>query len=122
MRAYRVSERAAGQGFDWHDIEGVIAKAQEEWLELKMELSRPHGESVDPERVALEFGDVLFTLVNVARFARIHPEMALTASTGKFIRRFKHMEQAIAASGREFEAVSHEELQELWAEAKRADE
>ncbi len=120
MRAYRISERAAGQGFDWHSIDGVIAKAQEEWRELKSELNQTQEESADHHRVAMEFGDVLFTLVNVARFAGIHPEMALTASIRKFIRRFEHMEKAIAASGRELEVVSHEELQVLWAEAKAA--
>jgi len=120
MRAYRISERAAGQGFDWHDIEGVIAKAQEEWRELKSELKRPENESRARDRVALEFGDVLFTLVNVARFAGIHPEMALTASIRKFIGRFEHMEKGIAASGRQFEEVSHEELQVLWGDAKAA--
>jgi tetrapyrrole methylase family protein/MazG family protein len=120
MRAYRISERAAGQGFDWHHIDGVIDKAQEEWRELKSELIRPENEKVDRRRVELEFGDVLFTLVNVARFAGIHPEMALTASIRKFIRRFEHMETAIAASGRQFEAVSHEELQALWQDAKAA--
>ncbi len=120
MRAYRISERAAGQGFDWPNLDGVIAKAQEEWRELKSELDQPHQESADRHRVAMEFGDVLFTLVNVARFAGIHPEMALTASIRKFIRRFEHMETAIAASGRQFEAVSHAELQLLWGEAKAA--
>jgi len=108
MRAYRISERAAGQGFDWHDTNGVIAKAQEEWRELKSELNQPQNENADHDRVAMEFGDVLFTLVNVARFA------------GKFIRRFEHMEETIATSGRELEAVAHEELQVLWAEAKAA--
>lgn len=117
MRAYRISERAAGQGFDWHDIDGVIAKAEEEWRELKAELDRPKKRT-DRGRVALEFGDVLFTLVNVARFAGIHPETALTDSIRKFIRRFEHMETAIAGSGRKFEAVPHEELQVLWMDAK----
>jgi tetrapyrrole methylase family protein/MazG family protein len=118
MRAYRVSERAAGQGFDWHDIDGVIAKAEEEWHELKAELAGLRQGRADDRRVALEFGDVLFTLVNVARFAGIHPEMALAEATRKFILRFRYMEQAIAESGRRFEAVSHEELQVLWAAAK----
>jgi tetrapyrrole methylase family protein/MazG family protein len=118
MRAYRVSERAAGQGFDWHDIDGVMAKAEEEWRELKAELAGPRPGSANRRGVALEFGDVLFTLVNVARFAGIHPEMALIGAIRKFADRFGHLERSIADSGRPFETVSHEELQVLWAEAK----
>ena len=83
MRAYRISERAARTGFDWDDMGGVLDKAEEEWRELKTELARD-ASAFNPEDVALEFGDVLFTLTNVARFASIHPETALAAATRKF--------------------------------------
>ena len=87
MRAYRVSERAARTGFDWPDIASVMEKVQEEWVEFKQAL-----QNEDPGETANEFGDILFTLTNVARFARIHPETALSSSVAKFVRRFKRME------------------------------
>jgi MazG family protein len=118
MRAYRVSERAAKTGFDWNDISGVMQKVEEEWSELKNVLKRENQSQKDKDLLALEFGDVLFTLVNVARFARIHPETALRNSTKKFITRFKYMEKLITESRRNIESVSQEEKDELWEEAK----
>jgi len=118
MRAYRVSERAAKTGFDWNDISGVMQKVEEEWSELKNVLKRENQSQKDQDLLALEFGDVLFTLVNVARFARIHPETALRNSTKKFITRFKYMEKLITESRRNIESVSQEEKDELWEEAK----
>ncbi len=75
MRAYRISARAAGAGFDWDDVWGVIAKVEEELSELKNALK-----GGIQEKIALELGDMLFTLVNVARFAEIHPDSALNGS------------------------------------------
>jgi MazG family protein len=118
MRAYRVSERAAKTGFDWNDISGVMQKAEEEWSELKSVLKKENQSQKDQDLLALEFGDVLFTLVNVARFAHIHPETALRNSTKKFIKRFKYMEKLIAESRRNIESVSQREKDELWEEAK----
>jgi uncharacterized protein YabN with tetrapyrrole methylase and pyrophosphatase domain len=117
MRAYRISERAARTGFDWDDISGVVKKAEEEWRELKTELAKNDAEK-DLDNVALEFGDVLFTLTNVARFARVHPETALTAATKKFEKRFKYMESASQETGREFDRLSFEEMHMLWNRAK----
>jgi MazG family protein len=117
MRAYRVSERAAKTGFDWNDISGVMQKAEEEWSELKSVLKKENQSQKDQDLLALEFGDVLFTLVNVARFAHIHPETALRNSTKKFIKRFKYMEKLIAESRRNIESVSQREKDELWEEA-----
>lgn len=118
MRAYKVSERAAKTGFDWNDISDVMQKVEEEWSELKNVLKRENQSQKDQDLLALEFGDVLFTLVNVARFARIHPETALRNSTKKFITRFKYMEKLITESRRNIESVSQEEKDELWEEAK----
>lgn len=118
MRAYRVSERAAKTGFDWNDISGVMQKVEEEWSELKTVLKGENQSPKDQDLLALEFGDVLFTLVNVARFAHIHPETALRNSTKKFEKRFKYMEKLIAESRRNIESVSQEEKDELWEEAK----
>ncbi|MEJ2658738.1 MAG: nucleoside triphosphate pyrophosphohydrolase, partial [Desulfobacterales bacterium] len=120
MRAYRISERAARTGFDWEDIYGVMEKVEEEWSELKTEVQRQEQSRENQHRLALEFGDILFTLANVARFANIHPETALRDSTNKFERRFRHMEKRIANSQRDIRSVSQKEKDALWGEAKKS--
>jgi len=117
MRAYRISERAARTGFDWDDMRGVLNKAEEEWQELKTELARD-ASAFNKEDVALEYGDVLFTLTNVARFANIHPETALSAATRKFEKRFAHMERTSGKMGNRFEDLSFDEMHALWLQAK----
>lgn len=119
MRAYRVSERAARAGFDWADLAGVIEKAEEEWLEFRTEVAAQDQKGEDTRHIAMEFGDILFTLVNVARFARIHPETALVDSIQKFDRRFRKMEEIISGRGRELASVSHREINELWKMIKK---
>ena len=121
MRAYRISERAARTGFDWDDMGGVLDKAEEEWQELKTELAR-EAPAFNPKDVALEFGDVLFTLTNVARVANIHPETALSAATRKFEKRFAYMERVSRETGKSFEDLSVDEMHVLWLEAKRISE
>ncbi|MFH0995171.1 MAG: nucleoside triphosphate pyrophosphohydrolase [Pseudomonadota bacterium] len=126
IRAYRISERAARAGFDWDTISGVMEKVEEEWAEFKSEVDKipqsgPQPDSKAQEKLSLEFGDVLFTLVNVARFAKLHPETSLADSTRKFEKRFKHMEQALAHNGRQLDAVSHTELNSYWESAKKAE-
>lgn len=118
MRAHRISERAARTGFDWQDVSGVMRKAEEEWDEFKKEMT---GEEQDPQSNAraLEFGDVLFTLVNVARLAGIHPESALLSATKKFENRFKHMEEQVRTNQTEFETLSFDEMHVLWDKAKK---
>jgi len=118
MRAYRISERAAGAGFDWNDISGVVKKAQEEWSEFKAELAGDNNGKINRERASLEFGDILFTLVNVARFAELHPETALRKSTNKFAKRFKHMESILSERGQTIESISAKEMDTLWEQAK----
>jgi len=126
IRAYRISERAARAGFDWDSISGVMEKVEEEWAEFKSEVDKipesgPQPDSKAQEKLSLEFGDVLFTLVNVARFAKLHPETSLADSTRKFEKRFQHMEQAIAQNGQQLNAVSYTELNSLWEKAKKAE-
>jgi tetrapyrrole methylase family protein/MazG family protein len=117
MRAYRISERAARTGFDWNDVGGVLDKAEEEWQELKTELDRDAA-AFNQKDVALEFGDVLFTLTNVARFAGIHPETALSAATLKFEKRFTCMERMSQEMGKKFEELAFDDMQALWLQAK----
>jgi MazG family protein len=120
MRAYRVSERAGGWGFDWDDVHGVMEKVEEEWAEFKEEI-KARNNHPDPSRehLTLELGDLFFTLVNVGRFLRIHPETALSVSTQKFEKRFQRMEQKLARNGQTPATVSREQLDSLWEEAKK---
>ena len=118
MRAYRIAERAAAKGFDWDTTADVLEKAEEEWSEFRSELSEM-GESTDVRnRASVEFGDILFTLVNVARFAGIHPEMALKLAVKKFEKRFRYMEQLLSERGRDLDSTSTNDLRILWQTAK----
>ncbi|BBO67554.1 nucleoside triphosphate pyrophosphohydrolase [Desulfosarcina alkanivorans] len=117
LRASMVSERAAKTGFDWDDIHGVMDKTMEEWAEFSTEVNNTvAGDGSD--KTAMEFGDVLFTMVNVARFARIHPETALTRSIQKFEKRFTYMEEKAVESGRDIGSLNLQEMHRLWDEAK----
>ena len=115
MRAYRISERAGREGFDWGDLSGVMEKMEEEWGEFETALADSGPSS--PE-VRLEFGDLLFTMANVARFLGINPEAALLESTRKFEDRFRHMERTIKDGGRHMAGVSQAEKDVLWEQAK----
>jgi MazG family protein len=119
MRAYRISERAVRAGFDWDNILGVMEKVEEEWDEFKAEIGGTGDDTGSKDKVSDEFGDILFTLVNVARFARIHPETALAGSTQKFEQRFRRMEQAALSTGRTLDQVPRDEMERLWDEAKQ---
>jgi tetrapyrrole methylase family protein/MazG family protein len=120
MRAYRISERAAAAGFDWNALPQVISQAEAEWKEFKDEIGEK-GRPTDLSRAALEFGDVLFTLINVGRMAGIHPETALSQATQKFINRFKRMESKATQSQKTFEALPRDQKELLWQEVKKAE-
>jgi tetrapyrrole methylase family protein/MazG family protein len=123
MRAYRISERAAGIGFDWDTPAGVMDQTEAEWKEFKEEV---HHLTEEPagnlDRVRMEFGDVLFTMINVARLLGVHPESALSASTSKFIHRFKQMEKMASDQGKQLGEVPRQEMERLWSAAKEGDE
>ncbi len=119
MRAYRVSERAAQAGFDWSDLPGVMEKLSEESAEFSQELERKNTPEGSSEKLAMEFGDILFTLANVARFAGFHPEIALTGSVNKFTCRFRQMESILNARGLDMESLSPAKLDEFWELAKK---
>ena len=109
MRAYAISERAAAAQFDWDGLDGVLQKLEEELAEFRAASDRN-----DADQIALELGDILFTLVNVARFSGVHPEAALVGAVKKFERRFRAMEKIISDSGRDLESVSQEEKDRIW--------
>lgn len=115
MRAYRLSERAAAVGFDWADVSGVMEKVQEEWAELQQAAA-----AEDRQNMAAEFGDLLFTLVNLARFLRVHPETALTSSVKKFEQRFRQMEQVVAERGQDVADLSQADLDVIWEAVKQS--
>ena len=111
MACQKVSRKAAAAGFEWDDVEGVRAKVREEIAEF--EAAEPG--SPDAE---MEFGDILFALVNWARWEHIDAESALRAATAKFRRRWAYMERAAWDSGRDIADLSNSEQEALWAEAK----
>jgi tetrapyrrole methylase family protein/MazG family protein len=113
LRAHAVSKRAARARFDWQDLKGVLEKLQEELAEFSAAVGRQNA-----AQVALELGDVLFTLVNVARFSGVHPETALAAAVQKFERRFRQMEKIAADSGRDLESIPQLEKDRIWESIK----
>lgn len=117
MRSYRVSERAARTGFDWAALAEVMDKVEEEWREFKS-AARDMTDEAGREKAALEFGDIVFTLSNVARFMGFHPETALTAAIQKFEQRFRYMENAFRDRGRDLESASRDEMDRAWDIAK----
>ncbi len=117
LKSYRVQQKASRIGFDWERIDGVVDKLDEEVAEFKEALARsPKG---SPE-IEEEMGDMLFTLVNIARFAGVNPEDALARTVNKFMARFRFVEKEAAALGRTLEEMDLEEMDALWERAKHA--
>lgn len=114
LRAEKVTREASKAGFDWENMEGVILKIDEELGELKQALS-----SGKKDRIQDELGDMLLSFVNLGRFAGVHAEEALRFSTGKFIKRFKFMEDRFREMGKPISKASLEEMNVLWNESKK---
>src|SRR5688572_7601761 len=115
LRAYELSTRAAQVGFDWPTTGDVIDKAEEEIRELREAVAEGGGKSAEAEE---EFGDLLFSLVNVARKLGIEPEAALRVANDKFQRRFDHLERQVKAEGHAFRELTLEQLEIYWQRAK----
>ena len=113
MRAQKIQHKAAKAGFDWDELGGAADKLYEELNELKLAISK--GDSAEIEE---EFGDVLFSCVNISRFLKLDSEEALTRSTDKFLSRFEIVEQLALERGIELKEASIEVLDTLWEEAK----
>lgn len=111
--SYNYQKKAATVGFDWPDASGALSKFDEEWKEFREELEKGNNESIMDE-----FGDVLFTLVNIARFYNISPEEAMVHANEKFARRFRFVEEQVRKSGKTFQDFTLEQLDEFWNEAK----
>ncbi len=118
LRAQKLQKRAARVGFDWPTAEEVLDKIEEEIRELRFELGAP---SPSPARTADETGDILFALVNLARWLDVDAEEALRATNAKFVRRFKYIEEALKKDGKKLEDVTLSEMETLWQAAKKTD-
>lgn len=114
VEAAQISSRAAGAGFDWENADQVLEKLQEELAELAAARKKEHA-----ERIKDEIGDLLFTLVNLARFLKVDPEQALRATNAKFRRRFAFLEAGLRERGRSLSEATLEEMEALWQQAKQ---
>lgn len=116
VEAAQISSRAAQSGFDWDNAEQVLAKLEEELRELAEARTQASQGEIEGE-----VGDVLFVLVNLARFMKVDPEQALRKSNAKFRRRFGHVETGLKARGRTLSDSDIQEMEALWQEAKRSE-
>jgi nucleoside triphosphate diphosphatase len=136
LEALKLSSRAAQAGFDWPNIEGLFEKLVEETQELKEDLKEYPAPGPQPinrgiagaggaqvpdelkRRLEAEVGDLMFVLVNIARYLAVDPELALKRTNAKFRRRFRQVESTLAEQGRELQTASLEEMETLWQQAK----
>ncbi len=114
VRALGIQERAAKRGFDWPEVQPVLAKISEEVEELRVELRKG-----DRKKVEAELGDLIFSLANLTRLLRLDAGRALNLCSDKFTRRWDYIEKALLKSSRRFEDCTLRELDALWDEAKR---
>ena len=114
IKAWRIQEKARGVGFDWEKPEQVFEKVKEELAELENEISQQNHQKTEEE-----FGDLLFALINYARFINVNPEDALEKTNRKFISRFNYMEEKVRTSGKQLSNLSLTEMDVYWNEAKR---
>ena len=113
VKSIRMQEKARGVGFDWDTSEQVWDKVQEELSELKEEVQKG-----DEQKTSEEFGDLLFSLINYARFVNVNPEDALEKTNKKFLQRFQYMESEIEKKGLKLSELSLEEMDVYWNAAK----
>ena len=113
VKATRIQEKVAGVGFDWEKPEQVWEKVQEELTELNEEIKKDHKENIEKE-----FGDVLFSMINYARFIGVNPENALEKTNKKFINRFQYLEKAAKKEGKQLADMSLTEMDVYWEKSK----
>jgi tetrapyrrole methylase family protein/MazG family protein len=114
VEADKIAKKAAGAGFDWDDITQVFDKMREELAELDQARATGPEEAIEDE-----LGDLLFVVVNLARFLKVDPEQALRKTNAKFRTRFEHVERGVEAQGKTLKEAGIEEMERLWQEAKR---
>ena len=113
VKAFRVQEKASGVGFDWDNSEDILDKVKEELDEFKEEVTKNKINEME-----MEFGDLLFSLINYARYLKINPESALELTNKKFIDRFKYIETEANKLGKKINQLSLEEMNFFWQQAK----
>ena len=113
VKASRIQDKAACSGFDWEKPEQVFEKVQEEIEELREEV-----EKNNPKNIESEFGDVLFSLINYARFIKVDPESALEKTNKKFIKRFQFLEKEAAKEGKQLTEMTLGEMDVHWEKSK----
>lgn len=114
VKASRIQEKVAGVGFDWEQPEQVFEKVEEELAELKVEIKKG-----DQDAIENEFGDVLFSMINYARFLKINPENALERTNKKFIKRFQYLESKAKTLNKSLKDMTLQEMDVFWEEAKK---
>jgi XTP/dITP diphosphohydrolase len=119
VKASRIQEKARGVGFDWEEKGQVWAKVEEELREFKNEFNVEDESLIDREKAESEFGDLLFSLINYARFIDINPEDALEKTNRKFIKRFQYLEAKAKENGRQLHDMTLAEMDVFWDEAKK---
>jgi len=113
VKANRIQDKVAGVGFDWEKPEQVFEKVQEELAELQVEVA-----SGEVDKIESEFGDVLFSMINYARFLGVNPENALERTNKKFIKRFQYLEKNAKQIGKDLQDMTLKEMDVFWNEAK----
>jgi XTP/dITP diphosphohydrolase len=119
VKASRIQEKARGVGFDWEEKSQVWAKVEEELQEFKNEFNAEDETTIDHDKAESEFGDLLFSLINYARFININPEDALEKTNRKFIKRFQYLENKAKENGKQLHNMSLAEMDVFWDEAKK---
>ena len=119
VKASRIQEKARGVGFDWEEKSQVWAKVEEEMQEFKEEFNVEDETTIDHEKAESEFGDLLFSLINYARFININPEDALEKTNRKFIKRFQYLEDKARENGQQLQEMTLAEMDVFWNEAKK---
>lgn len=114
VKASRIQDKVAGVGFDWEEPQQVFEKLKEELEELQDEVN-----AVNQEQIEAEFGDVLFSMINYARFLKVDPESALERTNKKFIKRFKYLEEKAKLNHKELRDMTLAEMDVFWEEAKK---
>ena len=118
VKASRIQEKARGVGFDWEEKSQVWEKVEEEMREFRDEFNVSDNAAIDKEKAEAEFGDLLFSLINYARFIDINPEDALEKTNKKFIKRFQYLESKAKTAGKNLKDMSLAEMDLYWNEAK----
>ena len=114
VKASRIQDKVAGVGFDWEEPKQVFEKLQEELGELQDEVN-----ANDQEKIEVEFGDVMFSMINYARFLNVDPESALERTNKKFIKRFQYLESKASTLGKKLSDMTLAEMDVFWEEAKK---